>query len=88
MYIGVIYYKYIWLYIYIYILIDINLMSRWCCQERWAQDFVAQRMQLAHEAQECTVAEARPWKSVGASKWSRENMVFGTVYDLDFICLV
>ena len=39
-------------------------MSRWCCQERWAQDFVAQRMQLAHEAQECTVAEARPWKSM------------------------
>lgn len=27
-------------------------------EERWAQDFVAQRMQLAHEAQECTVAEA------------------------------
>ncbi len=27
-------------------------------QERWAQDFVAQRMHLAQEAHECTVAEA------------------------------
>ena len=28
-------------------------------QERWAQDFVAQKMQLAHDTHECTVAEAR-----------------------------
>eukprot|EP00913_Durusdinium_trenchii_P002031 g1877.t1 len=29
-----------------------------CRGERWARDFVAQRMQLAHDARECTVAEA------------------------------